>query len=92
MRRAVRAAAAGEAGREWRSAAGPPAARPVAVPRNRFRDPGRGLVLFEGGLGMGVDAVRQLQDLGACPLDGRGDALLGIALTAATACDAGPSA
>ena len=43
-----------------------------------LRDPGGRVRLLEGGFGVGVDPMRQVDDLVACRLDGRGNASLGV--------------
>ena len=43
------------------------------VPGERLGDPGRGVVLLEGRLRVGVDPVRQVEDLVARGLDGGGE-------------------
>ena len=44
----------------------------IAVSGDRFRDARGGAMLLEGGLGIGVDRVRQRQDLAAARRDGGG--------------------
>ena len=51
-------------------------------PREDLRDPRRRLALLEGRLGVGVDPVRQLEDLVARRLDGRGEPALGVGVRA----------
>ena len=48
----------------------------VAMPGDGLGDPGRGLALLEGGLGVGMDPMGQLEDLGPVGLDGRCDPTL----------------
>ena len=50
----------------------------VAVARQDLGDPGGGLVLLERRLRVGVDPMRQVDDLGPGGLDGRGQARLGV--------------
>ena len=49
-----------------------------AVTGQDLGHPGGGLVLLERRLGVGVDPVRQVEDLGPGGLDGRGQARLGV--------------
>ena len=74
--RAVAAATAAARRPDRGRRACPPASRPRTVPRELFGDPGRGLALLEGDLGIGVDPVRQVEDLVAVRLDGGGEARL----------------
>ena len=74
-RRARRAGSAADRGGE---AAGRMLDRRSRGARSDLGDPGRGLVLLERGLRVGVDPVRQLEDLVAGGLDGRGEAGLGV--------------
>ena len=55
---------AGRRGRRWQAAGRVLDGVPVAG--QRFGDPGRGVVLLERRLGVGVDPVRQVEDLVAC--------------------------
>ena len=54
-----------------------------AVPGEHLRDRSGGAVLLEGGLGVGVDPVRQVEDLVASAVDGGGEAglLVGVGLS-----------
>ena len=51
-----------------------------AVAGQRLGDPGRRVVLLVGGFRVGVDPVRQLEDLGTGRLDGRRQASLGFGI------------
>ncbi len=50
----------------------------VPVTRQDLGDPCGGVVFLERGLGIGVDAMRQVDDLVPCALDGRGQPTLGV--------------
>ena len=76
--RSLPAQPAGEDGPDGRLEAAGGVLDDEAVAGDRLGHPAGGLALLEGRLGIGVDPVGQLEDLGPVRLDGRGDPPLGI--------------
>ena len=72
MRGPVRPEAAGEPAADGGLEAADRVLDGVPVRGHGLGDPRRGLALLERGLGVGVDAVREVEDLGAGALDGVG--------------------